>query len=1079
MLRSFSLFVALLLASVSFLLAQAGLTGGMVGVVSDPTGGIIAGAKVVVTNTGTNESTESTTDANGNFRTLNLRPGKYKVEVEAAGFKRAVREEITIQIDQQARIDFSLALGSTSEVLVVEASAPVLQTETGSLGQVVDNTKIVSLPLNGRGAFSLIGLVPGVVEGPNASTSGASARIGGGRNRLNEIQLDGVSNVNIKGGGVGYTPMVDALQEFKVLTNSFSAEYGRTGGGVVLATVKSGANEFHGVLFEFLRNDALNARNFFARPNERKPTLRQNQYGVAVGGPILKDRTFFFADWQGTKIRTAAIRNSNVPTEQLRSGDFRGFPTIFDPATTRIVNGQVIRDPFPGNIVPRDRFDPSAVKYLELYPLPNAGGLVNNYVIQPSGKNDSNQGDLRIDHNVSQNIRLFGRFSINDNTNTPAPRFFTIGNSEFYPSVGRQYNAAFSYLHTFSPTFINEVRAGFNRNLSDTVSETYNQNYPSQFGILNVPPDVLPLIDITGFTSVGNARGAPSIGSSTSYQLIENATWLKGRQTIKFGFDFRRSHSSTFNPTNASGQFGFGPLQTSSANVPNSGHAFASFLLGAGSGLQLLPGLSSYLTFPSYDFYVQDDIRVNSRLTINLGLRYEPAFHFTERFNRISQFNPATRVLDFAGENGNPRYFYKNDLMNFGPRFGIAYSPFSRTVIRAGYGMYFASAPVASNPGTPLEAAFPWARSIALPPTTYPQEVLYTLSRFPGAQGPDFDRTGRTAGEVVFFDPESKAPYMQSWNFSIQRELVANLALDVAYAGTIGTHIYTPGSNLNQIAPELLGPPAQFGGLSAQQRRPFPDHQNIAYNTFGVSSNYHSLQVKLDQRFAAGLTYLVSYTWSKAIDNGSGLFPGDNPNVSNSFRVQNRYCMSCERSIAADDQTHRFVASYTYDLPWGPGRRYWNSNSVLAKILGSWQLGGIALIRSGYPFGISSTQNTSNALGGNQRANRIKDGNLPSGERTIERWFDTTAFVNPEPFTFGNAARNVLRAPMRTNFDLMLAKSFPFTESLRLDFRAEAFNLTNTPPFGFPGATVGTPNFGVITSAGDARIFQLALKLNF
>lgn len=1062
-------------------LGQASFTGTLLGTVSDPSGAVVTGAKVSVVNLATNETATVITDDSGNYFVPNLRPGAYRIEIEIAGFKRFIQDNLTLQIDQRARIDARLELGNASETVVITEAAPVLQTETSSLGQVVDNRQIVTLPLNGRGAFNLIGLVPGVAEGPNSSTSGAAARINGGRNRLNEVQLDGITAINVKSGSVGYTPMVDALQEFKVLTNSFSAEYGRTGGGVILATIKSGSNDFHGVVFEFLRNDALNARNFFARPQDPKPILRQNQFGFALGGPVRRDRTFFFLDWQGTRIRNAAVRTSSVPTEALRNGDFRALGTIYDPATTRIVNNQVVRDPFPNNIIPRDRFDPAALKILQFYPLPNTGtGLANNYTLASGGRNDSDQGDLRIDHNIGGDVKLMGRYSLNNNISTPSPTFLTVGNPANYPSRGRQQNAAISYLHTISPALINEVRIGFNRIVSNNTSPTFGGDFPQQLGVPNVPPDVFPRINVTGFSSVGNDRSQPTILRTSGFQLLDNVTLIANRHYLKFGFDFRRSYMNNYGPTNASGEFSFGPNQTATTvgTTITGGNALASFLLGEGSGFQLLPGLSSYLSFPSYDFYVQDDFKISPRLTINLGLRYEPAFHYVEKYNRISNFNPERRTLDLAGVEGAPRHFYQNDWNNFGPRIGLAYSVLSQTVVRLGYGIYYASAPVASNPGTPLEAAFPWARSISLPPVVLPAQSLFNLSRFPGGAS-NFDTTGRTAGEIVYFDRNSRSAYMQSWNLAIQRELRANLSVEIAYGGTKGTHLYTPGSNLNQIAPNLLGPPAQFGGLTPQQRRPYPEFQDIAYNTFGVSSIYHSMQIKAEQRLTGGLSYLISYTWSKAIDNGSGLFPSDNPSISSSFRLQNRYDMRGERSISADDQPHRFVASYAYDLPWGPGRSFWNSDSLLAKIFGSWQISGIALLRSGLPFGVDSTQNTTGSLGGRQRANRIKDGTLPSSERTVERWFDTSAFVNPPQFTFGNSARNVLRAPGRVNFDVMLAKQIPITERFRLDFRTEAFNLTNTPPLGFPGATIGTPQFGVISSAGDGRIIQFALKLNF
>jgi hypothetical protein len=506
----------------------------------------------------------------------------------------------------------------------------------------------------------------------------------------------------------------------------------------------------------------------------------------------------------------------------------------------------------------------------------------------------------------------------------------------------------------------------------------------------------------------------------------------------------------------------------------------ASFLLGQGSGFQFLPGLSSYLQFPSYDFYFQDDFKVSPRLTLNFGVRYEPAFHWTEKYDRISSFSPERRTLDLAGVNGAPRHFYRNDWNNVGPRFGLAYSLPWKTVLRLGYGVYFASAPVASNPGTPLEAAFPWARSFALPPTVLPVDPLFSLTRFPGGES-TFDTTGRTAGEIVYFDRESRAPYMQSWNFTLQREVTPQLVLDLTYAGTKGTKLYTPGGNLNQIRPELLGPPEQFGGLTPQQRRPYPEFQNIAYNSFGVSSIYHSLQVKAEQRLSRGLNFLTAYTWSKSIDNGSGLFPGDNAQIGghSAFRLQNLYDMRGERSISADDQGHRLVMSYAYELPWGPGRKYWNGPGWAPKAFGGWQVAGITLLRSGLPFGIDTASNTTGSQGGRQRANRIGDGKLTRDARTLQRFYDITAFVNPPAFQFGNAARNVLRAPGRVNFDLLLGKSFAVRENFSLDFRAECFNLMNTPPLEFPGATVGTPQMGVISSAGDPRIFQMALKLSF
>ncbi|MBI3263277.1 MAG: carboxypeptidase regulatory-like domain-containing protein, partial [Acidobacteria bacterium] len=617
--------------------AQAGFTGSIVGTVTDATQGAIGGADVVATNLGTNRSGAVRTDHSGTYVVPNLQPGTYSLEVNALGFRRFVRTGITLQIDQRARVDVALETGGVTDTVEVRADAPLLQTESSSLGQVIDNRSIVSMPLSGRGAFSLVSLVPGVTDG-SASAQGASSRIGGGRNRLNEIQLDGVTAVNVGNGNVGYTPMIDALQEFKILTNSFSAEFGRTGGGVIVATIKSGTNDFRGTGFEFHRNDAFNARNFFARKEDPKPVLRFNQFGFAVGGPIRKDRTFFFSDWQGTRTRTASTRVSTVPTDAMRRGDLSGLGIIFDPLTT-VADGS--RVPFPVNAIPGNRMDLAAVKILEYYPLPNLPGRTNNYVLSGPGRARGDQGDIRIDHALAATDRLMLRYSLNDSDSDPSPTFPTLGNPANYSSTGRQQNGVVSYSHTFGAGAINEVRFGFNWIKSATEAPTDGMDFPNKLGVPNVPPDVFPRINITGLTSIGTDRSRPNSSLASSIQIVDNFIAIRGRHLIKGGFDFRQSTYRPYSPTNASGEFSFTATQTANlaGGRTSGGDAFGSFLLGLGSGFQFLPGLRSVLSVPTFDVYVQDDFKVSPRLTINAGVRWEPGFHFTERENRISSFN--------------------------------------------------------------------------------------------------------------------------------------------------------------------------------------------------------------------------------------------------------------------------------------------------------------------------------------------------------------------------------------------------------------------------------------------------------
>ncbi|HEY3122124.1 MAG TPA: TonB-dependent receptor, partial [Vicinamibacteria bacterium] len=834
-----------------------------------------------------------------------------------------------------------------------------------------------------------------------------------------------------------------------------------------------------------------------------KPVLRYNQFGFALGGPIQKDKTFFFADWQGTRMRTASTRVSTVPTEAMRRGDLSGLGTVFDPLTT---GPDGSRTAFPGNVIPGGRMDPAVVKILSYYPLPNQPGLTNNYVLSGPGKGRADQGDIRLDHALSTSDRLMLRYSLSDADNSPSPTFATLANPANYVSSSRQQNAAASHIHNFGASAVNELRFGFNRIESETHVPTEGMDFPNQLGVPNVPPDVFPLFNVTGLTSIGTGRSSPSSSLATSYQIVDNFTWIRGRHFLKAGFDVRRSTYQPYSPTNASGEFSFTATQTANlaGGRATGGDAFGSFLLGLGSGFQFLPGLRSVLSVPSYDLYVQDDFKVSSRLTVNAGLRWEPGFPFTEKENRISDFDPnapcaaqsplmqgtsaavscarfapAARTLMMAGVDGAPRHFYKTDWNNVGPRLGLAFSLDARTVLRAGYGIYYTTPASASNPGTPLEAAFPWARSFSVPPATRLGDALFVLSRFPGGAS-DFDTTGRTAGEIVWFDPESVTPYMQSWNLSFQRELMRNLSAEVAYAGTKGTHLYSPGTNLNQIPPELLGPPEQFGGATPQQRRPFPEFNNIALNTFASSSIYHALQVKVQKRTTVGLSFLLAYTFSKSIDDGSGLFPGDNPNTggAGSFRRQNRYDQNGERSISADDQTHRLALSYGYDLPFGRGRKWLSNGGLVAGILGGWQTSGILIARSGLPFGVHMEANTAQSQGGRLRANRVCDGTLPRGERTLQRWFDTSCFVAPPPFTFGNSARNVLRAPALVNLDAMLARRIATGRKAEVELRIEAFNVFNTSHFGLPVAGVDDRRFGSIsTTAGDNRTLQLGIKV--
>ncbi|MCL4401755.1 MAG: TonB-dependent receptor [Acidobacteria bacterium] len=1047
--------------------AQTSFSGTILGTVTDPSAAAAPAAHVAVTNTETNVKSAVDTDQFGNYFVPNLKPGRYSVAVEAPGFRRSVRDGIILEIDQQVRIDVQLVLGSTSETVEVRASAPTLQTESGSIGHMIDNRRVTDIPLVSRDAFELVELIPGVYGG------GSTARVNGGRGGGNDILIDGIVAENSKGGATIYTPMVDALQEFKVLTASYSAEYGRTSGGVIIAAIKSGTNRFRGSMFEFLRNDALNTRNFFAPRGAPDPMLRRNQFGGTVGGPILRDKLFFFVDWEGTRLRQGNVQTSSVPTATMRAGDFStGFKRIYDPATSSLDSaGKLTRTPFPGNRVPANRFDPVAVRILQYYPPPTAPGNINNFVSTEPARSRNDQGDIRLDYNISSAIQLMMRYSANNGRSEPGRRYPTDGNPGTYPADDWQQLGGFSYIHTLGPRMVNELRVGLSRDRRQITPGTLGADFAGKLGLAGVPPTVFPRFGIAGLTEIGNRQNGMQIRRTMYYQLVDNFTLIRGRHYLKFGFDFRRAQMNNFQPDNPSGTFGFGELQTGLL-TGSSGVGLASFLLGYGSGASISPGVMSYLRFPTYDFYVQDDFKVSPRLTLNMGLRYEPSFSWREKYDRISWLDLDVGHIVFAGRDGQRRTNFPNDYMGLGPRFGAAYSlPQWKSVVRLGYGINFITAPTASNTGTVwLEAAYPWGATFQFPALARPTDWSYKLSQFPGMGRPltleQCQASIATCGnssQVSYYDPNARMTYIQSWNFTVQRELRSNLALEVGYVGTKGTRLFTRRTRFNQLPAELLGPPEKFGGKNPQKRSFLPNYSNVGLLNFGSSSIYHSLQAKVEQRFSSGLDFTVAYTWSKNIDDCSATF-GDS--------IQDRYNMRAERAATQGDQKHRLVGSYVYELPWGGA-------GAMNRIFGHWRIGGVTTLHGGAPITIGNTPDTTASNGGAQRPNRVGDGNLPRDQRTLQRFFDTAAFVAPAAYTFGNSGRGVVRGPGLVNFDAMLSKSIPVREAMAFTIRLEAFNLTNTPPFNAPNATRGSPRFGIISSAGNGRILQAAVKFKF
>lgn len=1077
------------------------------GEVRDPAGAAVARAHVTAVEGRTNLSFRALTTASGAFTLSGLRPGPYTVAVESAGFKRIVREGVGLATGDRVRLDFDLEIGDSSEKVTVTADAPLLRADASTLGQVVTNRAIVDLPLNGRNFITLVGLAPGVALPPGS----AFPRVNGGRPRVNEYLFDGLSMLQPEPGQVAFFPIVDAIQEFKVVTNSPAAEFGRFDGGVINLTTKSGTNEWHGTLFWFLRNEAMNARNLFAgrtAGEAGKPLFRRNQYGGVAGGPLIRNQTFFFTDYQGTRQAIGRVRISTVPTPLQRSGIFAEpvsgvTPRLFDPATTRTLpDGTVVRDPFAGQTIPRSAMDAAAVALVARYPLPTSSGAANNYRRVANEDNRQEQFGVRLDHRLSNAGLLYGRYSFaTDDVQpvTPLPDgsgSLTTGVTG--PTITRAQSLIANHVHVFSPRALNEIRFGYTRRAVNRSAAQTGAALPGGLipqGALRRPgfTDILPTFAIDGFQQLGSPSSTSSRFRTDVTQIIETVSAQRGAHALKAGFDFRWERLDVVQPPWPAGAYNFNTLFTNLPGVSGTGNSLASMLLGQVNtysiDFQQRP-VRPRATIQEY--FLQDDWKVSRRFTVNAGLRYTLNFPSTEADNQGAVFNFRTEQLDYLGRDGFPRSARDLKKGNLGPRLGFAYQPAARTVIRAAYSLvWFQMAGISTSFINPQ---FPFVQSVG-------QRTLDNLTpAFLLSQGPTVTPIAPTKdaglGQGVFgVDRRLGAGYAQHWNFAMQRELSANLAVEIAYTGSKITHVGMPDVNLNQLRVEQLAqggwlldrvPNPHFGRIPrssslgdptisrAQLLKPFPRFTAVdLYRNNAGDTNFHGFQAKVEKRFSRGLTFLASYTRGKLIDEASSVFNASiQAGAIESSPVADAFIRKLERDVSNGDIASIFTASWTYELPFG-GSAGWSR-----RILGDWQISGIVSVQSGLPLTIGQATNFNAFAGfGTQRPHRLADPNLRASERNTARWFDTAAFQMAPQFTIGTSSRNPVRGPAYRNVDVALVKRFRVHERLTMDLRAEVFNLANTPPLGPPNMILGTPGFGSITSAGDPRVVQLALKL--
>jgi hypothetical protein len=1087
-------------------------TGSIVGTVTDPSGGVIAGAAVTVTNMDTNIQTKSTTDASGNYVVTPLPIGRYSVAIEAAGFKKSVDSGITLNVQDRIRVDASLQVGQVVDVVEVQAGAPLLQTDTSYLGQVVESQKIVDLPLNGRYFTRLAVLTAGTAPTPagarDEKSGGFSAN--GVRPYQNNYLLDGIDNNSLSQDLVSQQSFVigpppDAIAEFKVQTNSMSAEFGRSGGAVLNVNIKSGTNGLHGTLYEFLRNSALDAKNYYDAGDQPIPPYKLNQFGASIGGPIIKNRTFFFGDYQGTRIRTGHTFLASVPPPAWRNGDFSGFQTIFDPTTTVInPDGSSTRQPFANNQIPQNRWDPVASQLIQLFPAPNVPGSVapsgvsNNFLSNPNEPDDTDQFDIRIDHRFSSSDSIFGRVSYSNQTLTPPgpiPPPLDAASFSSGDFLNDSRSVVITETHIFTPRIVNELRLGYNRNHSNRLQFNSDKNLSAQFGIPGIPfgpsNGGLPNFTIGDLTSFGSSEYQPTVEIQNVYQIVDSLSWVKGRHTIKFGIEGKpRVDFTILQPPVPRGSFGFsGNATRDPNNLANTGLGTADFLLGLmydqGGNTTISTTINDVFQQPGIFWYVQDDFKVSRKLTLNLGLRYEFVTHAKEKYNAQASFNLATNTLDIAqGRNDPlPPNFYPeipvnrnapaslvpNAKNNFGPRVGFAYNLFPRTVLRGGYGLFYSSyeaGPLSipnpgNNPPFYLQSTFN-ALSVVTP-----NPKVHQLSQgFPAdaLQNPD-------APALFALDPGFRNPDVQHWNMSIQQELGWNSIFEVAYAGSKGTRLYEF-RNANQAAPTA----DPNSDINSRRPRPYITPWLPVWCSCN-SSTYHSVQTKVEKRFSSGLSFLTAYTFGKSLDETSQASLGFHSGGGFRWAAY----PSWEKGRSDFDITHRFVTSASYQLPFGKGKMFANGiNRAADLVIGGWETQGIVSIQSGTPRTVTANIGVSNS-DGEDRPDVVSGVSVVPANQDPNFWINPAAFQGEAPGTFGNAGRNIITAKGLTNIDLSIFKDFVITERTKLQFRSEFFNLPNHPNFRSDSLnnSWGSASFGQYSSAWPSRQIQFALKLLF
>jgi hypothetical protein len=1102
--------------------------GEITGVITDASGAAVPGVTVTVTNVATGATRQVISNEAGVYNFPALQPGVYNIRVEQPGFKPVTRSHVPLEIQQTARIDFSLEIGSVDQAINVEGSAPLLTTEDTTLGTVIENKRIVDLPLNGRNFLQLVATAPNVSFGFSSAGQAESRQggtrsqqnisIAGQRSMFNRFSIDGIENTDVNFNTPIILPSIDALQEFKVQHGIFPAEFGRATSQINVLT-KSGTNELHGALFEFLRNDAMDARIYdftgTRAPDAKKEPFKWNQYGFTVGGPVWlpkkifgplgydgRERLFFLSNFEGFRERKTLRGLYDLPLAAWREGDFSVRSNqIFDPATrVRGPDGTITAQPFQGNRIPRNRIHTTSLKLLEFYPAPNTnpGGLVANYETGQNRRIDKDQYTQRIDFIESARSNWFGRFSWGDEQQVQ-PALYLNG-TKLLTNV-RQI--MLSNTRVFGPTKVNDLRFGYN--YFSNLLGTELANVRDVVGELRIPgvspsPSIawgIPSIGVASFSGFGDSSEGPYVNKNHIYQLSDNFSWTVGSHSFRFGGEVRWDQYNQIGNQFARGSFIFEPVATQNpdprAPAGTTGNAFADFLLGLCRRCEASVALATVrFRAQSLYFYIDDTWKLHPKLTLSLGLRYEytppwfdkngtlvnihvPFVDTTPNVQDLSRhptfvrigsgdfyegiplrFNPAIKV---ARDGRLGKRLVASDYKDFAPRFGLAWSPTSTWTIRTGAGVFYSQ-----DTGNPR---FDMARNLA------GRRRDESNADFPDLT---WDQPFRNLGGTVQINNpyvlgniyRRRTPYVLQYMLNVQRELGRQAVLEVGYLGSVSRRLESLRA-FNESIPGATG--------SVLSRAPYPEFGRIQEVDGSGKGHYNALSAKLQKRYSQGLSWLAGYTWSRSIDTASAIRNHD----GDTLFPQNSYNLAAERALSSFHVAHRFVSSVLYELPFGAGRRFLNTGGVANAVLGGWEFSSIFAIQTGFPRTVMVGRDQSNTGAGFDRPNATgQQAELPRGERNPQSWFNTAAFILPPFGSHGNVGRNTVIGPGLIQLDTSLLKSFRFAETRSLQFRFEAFNAPNHPNWGNPNTTFISSSFGKILSTRTTmRELQFGLKFIF